>query len=166
VKKIQIVLLILSIFLTTPIASAAIKPVKAQPIDYADITGPEMLKIKVDNSELNLKKKAALVKVSITISDDLNSVDSPNVYYSRLDSGGKITKGKLFSSKNLIRISSTKIEGRVIEVFEMTSTFPKGLTKGNYQLLTGDFRDLAGNRRTDLSIINTKYELLPVISVS
>jgi hypothetical protein len=166
VKKIQIVLLILSIFLTTPIASAAIKPVKAQPIDYADITGPEMLKIKVDNSELNLKKKAALVKVSITISDDLNSVDSPNVYYSRLDSGGKITKGKLFSSKNLIRISSTKIEGRVIEVFEITLTFPKGLAKGNYQLLTGDFRDLAGNRRTDLSIINTKYELLPVISVS
>ena len=158
--------MILPIFLSNPTASAAIKPVKAQPTDYSDITGPEMLKIKVDNSELNLKKKAVSVKVSITVSDDLNSIDSPNVYFSRLDSGGKITKGKLFSSKNLVRISSAKIEGRVIEVYEMTSTFPKGLAKGNYQLLTGDFRDLAGNRRTDLSIVNTKYELLPVISVS
>jgi hypothetical protein len=165
-KKTQIILVILTTLLVTPTASGAIKPVKAQPIDYADITGPEMLKVRVDNSDLYLNKKPVVVKVSITISDDLNSVDSPNVYFSRLDSGGKITKGKLFSSKNLVRISSTKIEGRVIEVFEMTSTFPKGLAKGNYQLLTGDFRDLAGNRRTDLSIVNTKYELLPVISVS
>lgn len=48
----------------------------------------------------------------------------------------------------------------------MTSAFPKGLAKGNYQLLTGDFRDLAGNRRTDLSVFKPKYEFLPVATVS
>lgn len=165
-RKVQIFLPLLFIALSIPSVHSANKSVAPQIIDYADVTGPEMLKIRIDNSELNLKKKAAVVKISITVSDDLNSVDSPNVYFSRLDSSGKITKGKQFSSKNLTRISSTKIEGRVIEVFEMTSAFPKGLAKGNYQLLTGDFRDLAGNRRTDLSAVNTKYELLPVISVS
>jgi hypothetical protein len=165
-RKMQIFLAVFLLASSMSPARSATKPVAPQTIDYADISGPEILKIRVDNSELNLKKKAAVLKISITVSDDLNSVDSPNVYFSRLDSSGKITKGKLFSSKNLKRISSTKIEGHVIEVFEMTSVFPKGLAKGNYQLLTGDFRDLAGNRRADLSVVNTKYELLPDITVS
>jgi hypothetical protein len=165
-RKVQIFLAVLLLVFSMPSAHSATKSVAPQSIDYTDVTGPEMLKIRVDNSELSLKKKAAVVKISITVSDDLNSVDSPNVFFSRLDSSGKITKGKLFSSKNLKRISSTKIEGFVVEVFVMTSAFPKGLAKGNYQLQTGDFRDLAGNRRTDLSVVNTKYELLPVISVS
>ena len=165
-KKLSVFLITLVTLSVTQPALAAPKSVGAQSIDYSDITGPEMLKIRIDKDELNLKKKPSVVKITITVSDDLNSVDSPNVYFSRLDSGGKITKGKLFGSKNLLRVSSNKIDGHVIEVFEMSSTFPKELSKGNYQLLTGDFRDLAGNRRTDLSIVNTKYELLPVVTVS
>lgn len=165
-KELSVFLITLVTLSVTQPALAAPKSVGSQSIDYSDITGPEMLKIRIDKDELNLKKKPSVVKITITVSDDLNSVDSPNVYFSRLDSGGKITKGKLFGSKNLLRVSSNKIDGHVIEVFEMSSTFPKGLAKGNYQLLTGDFRDLAGNRRTDLSIVNTKYELLPVVTVS
>jgi hypothetical protein len=101
----------------------------------------------------------------MTVADDLNSVDGVNIYFSRLDTSGKLTGGKLFSSKKYIKKSSNKIEGRVEEVFEMTTTFPKGLAVGKYQLLSGDFRDLAGNRRTDSSTDNSAYESLPVISV-
>jgi hypothetical protein len=166
VKKLIIFIITLVTLSVTQPALAASKSVGSQSIDYSDTTGPEMLKIRIDKDELNLKKKASIVKITITVSDDLNSVDSPSVYFSRLDSAGKVTKGKLFGSKNLLRVSSTKIDGHVIEVFEMSSTFPRGLVKGNYQLLTGDFRDLAGNRRTDLSAVNTNYELLPVVTVS
>lgn len=164
-KKLKIFSMPLVALLVTQPAFATPKSVGSQSIDYSDITGPEMLKIRIDKTELNLKKKASDVKIVITVSDDLNSVDTPNVFFSKLNSDGKITKGKLFVSKNLVRMSSTKIDGHIIEVFEMTSTFPKGLAKGSYQLLTGDFRDLAGNRRTDLSIVNSKYEFLPVVNV-
>jgi hypothetical protein len=101
----------------------------------------------------------------MTVADDLNSVEGVNIYFSRLDASGKITGGKLFSSKKYIKKSSTKLDGRVVEIFEMTTTFPKGLAVGSYQLLTGDFRDLAGNRRTDSSTDNSAYESLPVISI-
>jgi hypothetical protein len=47
----------------------------------------------------------------------------------------------------------------------MASTFPKGLAAGNYQLMTSDFRDLASNRRQDLSTVNGSADLLPVITV-
>ena len=136
-------------------ANAASKPVRNFPIDYADTTGPEMLKIRVDKNELNVKKKALTVKIIMTVTDDLNSVEGVNIYFSRLDASGKITGGKLFSSKKYVKKSSIKLEGKVVEVFEMTTTFPKGLAVGNYQLLTGDFRDLAGNRRTDSSTDNS-----------
>jgi hypothetical protein len=159
----------LAICLVIPVnsfANAASKPVRNLPIDYADTTGPEMLKIRVDKNELNLRKKAVAVKITMTIVDNLNSIDGVNIYFSRLDANEKITGGKLFSSKKYIKKSSTKLDGRVVEIFEMTTTFPKGLAVGKYQLLTGDFRDLAGNRRTDSSTDNSAYELLPVISVS
>jgi hypothetical protein len=146
-------------------AIAASKPIRNLPIDYADTTGPEMLKIRVDKNELNVRKKAATLKITMTVADDLNSVEGVNIYFSRLDANGKITGGKLFSSKKYVKKSSNKLEGRVEEVFEMTTTFPKGLATGKYQLLTGDFRDLAGNRRTDSSTDNASYELLPIISV-
>jgi hypothetical protein len=148
------------------ITFAAGKEVRNLPIDYADTTGPEMLKIRVDKNELNVRKKAVTVKITMTVVDDLNSIDGVNIYFSRLDANGKITGSKLFSSKKYVKKSSNKIEGRVEEVFEMTTTFPKGLAGGKYQLLTGDFRDLAGNRRTDSSTDNSAYESLPVISVS
>jgi hypothetical protein len=159
----------LAICLVIPVtnfANAASKPVRNLPIDYADTTGPEMLKIRVDKNELNVRKKAITVKITMTVADDLNSVDGVNIYFSRLNASGKITGGKLFSSKKYIKKSSIKLEGKVVEVFEMTTTFPKGLAVGNYQLLTGDFRDLAGNRRTDSSTDNSAYELLPIIFVS
>jgi hypothetical protein len=159
----------LAICLVIPVnsfANAANKPVRNLPINYADITGPGMLKIRVDKNELNVRKKAATLKITMTVADDLNSVEGVNIYFSRLDASGKITGGKLFSSKKYIKKSSTKLDGRIVEVFEMTTTFSKGLAVGNYQLLTGDFRDLAGNRRTDSSTDNYAYELLPVISVS
>jgi hypothetical protein len=160
--------LALILTLVTPVNSvayAAGKPVRNLPIDYADTTGPEMLKIRVDKNELNVRKKAVTVKITMTVVDDLNSIDGVNIYFSRLDANGKITGSKLFSSKKYIKKSSNKIEGRVEEVFEMTTTFPKGLAVGKYQLLTGDFRDLAGNRRTDSSTDNSAYESLPVISI-
>ena len=147
------------------LANASSKPVRNLPIDYADITGPEMLKISVDKNALNVRKKAVTVKITMTVVDDLNSIDGVNIYFLRLDANGKITGGKLFGSKKYIKKSSSKLEGRVVEIFEMTTTFPKGLAVGNYQLLTGDFRDLAGNRRIDSSTDNSAYESLPVISV-
>ena len=165
-KKSHIFLVICLLVSLMPSAQSAPKSIAPQPIDYSDVTGPQMLKIKIDTDELNLNKKSAVIRATLTVSDDLNSVSSPNIYFSRLDSLGKITKGKLFGSKNLVRISSNKTGGQVIEVFEMFSTFPKGLAKGNYQLLTGDFRDLVGNRRVDLALVNAQYDLLPVVSVN
>ncbi len=58
-----------------------------------------MLKIRVDNTELNLIKKEVYVKISITVYDDLNFVDKVNAYFSRIDSGKKITKGKFLGSE-------------------------------------------------------------------
>jgi hypothetical protein len=85
------------------LANAASKPVRNLPIDYADTTGPEMLKIRVDKNELNVRKKAATLKITMTVADDLNSVEGVNIYFSRLDASGKITGGKLFSSKKYIK---------------------------------------------------------------
>ena len=70
-----------------------------------------MLKIRVDNTELNSKKKEVSVKISITVSDVFNSIDSLNVYFSRLNSGKKITKGRFFGSECFIRISSLGLRG-------------------------------------------------------
>ena len=108
-----------------------------------------------------------VVKIIVTVSDDLNSIGDVGVYFSRLDSNGKVTGPKLMVSKPKpsIRTSSKEIDGRRIEVFEMSSTFPKGLAAGQYKLLTGDFRDLASNRRQDLSAVNSASVLLPIISV-
>jgi hypothetical protein len=151
----------------TPMAFAATKAVKPAAIDYSDVTGPKLESVQVDKTALNLKSKAVVVKVIVTVSDDLNSVNDAGVYFSRLDSEEKITGPKLMPSKPKpsMRISSKIVDGRRIEVFEMTSTFPKGLAVGRYKLLTGDFRDLASNRRQDLSTVNGSPDLLPVITV-
>jgi len=37
------------------------------------------------------------------------------------------------------------------------------LAVGNYQLLTGDFRDLAGNRRTDSSTDNSSPNKIVIL---
>jgi hypothetical protein len=163
-KKIYILLLIIAIDYFQP-AYAAPKAIKPAPINYSDITGPEMISVTADKNELDLSKKSALIKITMTVSDDLNSIDGAMTYFSRLDGEGKITGSKLFAAKNSIRVSSTKIEGRIVEIFEMSTTFPKGLAKGKYQLLTGDFRDLASNRRSDLSDVNKSLGNLPVITV-
>jgi hypothetical protein len=151
----------------TPVATAATNAVKSAEVDYADVTGPKLESVKVDKTTLNLKSKSVVVKIIVTVSDDLNSVDNPGVFFSRLDSEGKITGPKLMPSKPKPskRISSTVVDGRRIEVFEMTSTFPKGLAKGSYRLMTGDFRDLASNRRQDLSDFNGSTDSLPVVTV-
>ena len=164
----RLAVLFLALFtLLTPVATAATKAVKPATIDYSDVTGPKLESVKVDKTTLNLKNKAAVVKIIVTVSDDLNSVDNPSVYFSRLDSEGKITGPKLMPSKPKPskRISSKVIDGRRIEVFEMTSTFPKGLAIGSYRLMTGDFRDLTSNRRQDLSVINGAPDSLPVVTV-
>ena len=160
--------LFLTLFtLLTPVATAATKAVKPAIIDYSDVTGPKLESVKVDKTTLNLKSKAVVVKIIVTVSDDLNSVDNPGVFFSRLDSEGKITGPKLMSSrpKPSKRISSKVVDGRRIEVFEMSSTFPKGLAIGRYRLMTGDFRDLASNRRQDLSVFNSSPDLLPIVTV-
>jgi hypothetical protein len=156
----------LSTFIT-PVALAVTKAVKPAAIDYSDITGPNLVSVQVDKTVLSVKKKAVIVKVIVTVSDDLNSVNDAGVYFSRLDSEGKITGPKLMTSKPKPskRISSKIVDGQRIEVFEMTCTFPKGLAVGRYALLTADFRDLASNRRQDLSSINGSANSLPVIIV-
>jgi hypothetical protein len=156
-----------SSILFAPVAAASTKAVKPAPVDYSDVTGPKIENVKVDKTSLNLRKKAATVKILITVSDDLNSVDDASAYFSRLDADGKITGPKLMVSKPKPskRISSKLIDGRRVEVFEMTSTFPKGLAVGQYKMMTGDFRDMASNRRQDLSSTNSS-DLLPIITVS
>ena len=153
--------------LLTPMAFAATKAVKPAAIEYSDVTGPKLESVQVDKTALNLKSKAAVVKIIVTVSDDLNSVNDAGVYFSRLDSEGKITGSKLMSSKPKPskRISSKIVDGQRVEVFEMTCTFPKGLAVGRYALLTGDFRDLASNRRQDLATVNGSADLLPVVTV-
>ena len=150
-----------------PGAIATIKPVKPAAIDYSDVTGPKFEKVKIDKNTLNLSKKAVVVKILVTVSDDLNSVNDVGVYFSRLDAEGKITGPKLMDSKPKpsIRIKSIIVAGRRIEVFEMASTFPKGLAAGSYKLMVSDFRDLAQNRRQDLSTANNSAEFLPIITV-
>jgi hypothetical protein len=166
--RLALVLVVTSSILFAPVASASTKAVKPAPIDYSDVTGPKIDSIKVNTTSLNLSKKAAVVKIIITVSDDLNSVNDASAYFSRLDTDGKITGPKLMISKPKPskRVSSKIIDGRRVEVFEMTSTFPKGLAAGQYKLLTGDFRDLASNRRQDLSSVNQSADLLPIITVS
>jgi hypothetical protein len=148
-------------------ANAATKAVKPAVIDYSDVTGPTLKSVQVDKTVLNLKRKAVVVKVIVTVSDDLNSVNDAGVYFSRLDSDEKITGPKLMPSKPKPskRISSKIVDGQRVEVFEMTCIFPKGLAAGRYALLTGDFRDLASNRRQDLSSVNGSTDLLPVVTV-
>ena len=163
-----LILAVASSMLVTPVAVASTKAVKPAAIDYSDVTGPKIDSIKVNTTTLDLSKKAAVVKIVITVSDDLNSVNNVSVVFSRLDADGKIIKGpKLMASKPAPskRISSKLVDGRRVEVFEMASTFPKGLAAGNYQLMTSDFRDLASNRRQDLSTVNESADLLPVITV-
>ena len=155
---------VLSTFLT-PSANAATKVVKPAAVDYSDVTGPMFESVKVDKTTLNLKSKAAVVNMIVTVSDDLNSVDGVMVYFSRLDSAGNITGPKLMAAKLSKRISSKILDGRRVEVFELSSTFPKGLAIGRYKLLTGDFRDLASNPRQDLSTTNSSPDLLPIITV-
>ena len=166
--RLSLVLVVTSSILFAPEASASTKAVKHAPIDYSDVTGPKIDSIKVNTTILNLSKKAAVVKIIITVSDDLNSVNDASAYFSRLDTDGKITGPKLMISKPKPskRVSSKIIDGRRVEVFEMTSTFPKGLAAGQYKMLTGDFRDLASNRRQDHSNVNQSADLLPIITVS
>lgn len=166
--RLALVLVVTSSILFAPVASASTKAVKPAPIDYSDMAGPKIDSIKVNTTSLNLSKKAAVVKIIITVSDDLNSVNDASAYFSRLDRDGKITGPKLMISKPKPskRVSSKIIDGRRVEVFEMTSTFPKGLAAGQYKMLTGDFRDLASNRRQDLSSANQSDDLLPIITVS
>ena len=166
--RLSLVLVVTSSILFAPIAGASTKVVNPAPIDYSDVTGPKIDSIKVNTTNLNLSKKAAVVKIIITVSDDLNSVNDASAYFSRLDTDGKITGPKLMISKPKPskRVSSKIIDGRRVEVFEMTSTFPKGLAAGQYKMLTGDFRDLASNRRQDLSSVNSSSDLLPRITVS
>ena len=166
--RLALVLVVTSSILFAPVASASTKAVKPAPIDYSDMTGPKIDSIKVNTTSLNLSKKAAVVKIIITVSDDLNSINDASAYFSRLDTDGKITGPKLMISKPKPskRVSSKIIDGRRVEVFEMTSTFPKGLAAGQYKMLTGDFRDLASNRRQDLSSANQSDDLLPIITVS
>ena len=166
--RLSLVLVVTSSILFAPVAGASTKEVKPAPIDYSDVTGPKIDSIKVNTTTLNLSKKAAVVKIIITVSDDLNSVNDASAYFSRLDTDGKITGPKLMISKPKPskRVSSKIIDGRRVEVFEMTSTFPKGLAAGKYKMLTGDFRDLASNRRQDLSNVNQSADLLPIITVS
>lgn len=166
--RLALVLVVTSSILFAPVASASTKAVKPAPIDYSDVTGPKIDSIKVNTTSLNLSKKAAVVKIIITVSDDLNSVNDASAYFSRLDTDGKITGPKLMITKPKPskRVSSKIIDGRRVEVFEMTSTFPKGLAAGQYKMLTGDFRDLASNRRQDLSSVNQSADLLPIITVS
>lgn len=165
-RKITVALTIVLIASFAP-AFAATKAVKPAAIDYSDVTGPILESVDIDKTILNLKRKAVIVKITITVSDDLNSVDNASVYFSRLDSEGKITGPKLMLSKPKPskRISSKVIDGRRFEVFEMSSTFPKGLAVGQYQLVTADFRDLASNRRQDLSPVNESTDSLSVIIV-
>ena len=162
-----LIVAITSVMLMAPAAVAATKSVNPAVIDYSDVTGPKIDSIEVNTTTLDLRKKAATVKILITASDDLNSIDNANAYFSRLDADGKITGSKLMLSKPKPskRISSKLVDGRRIEVFEMTSTFPKGLAAGRYKMLTGDFRDLASNRRQDLSTVNGSADSLPVITV-
>lgn len=80
-RKIQKFCAVFLLSFSMPTAHSATKTATPHIIDYADFTGPEMLKIRVDNSELNLKKKAAVGKISITVSDEVNSVDSPNIFF-------------------------------------------------------------------------------------
>lgn len=166
--RLSLVLVVTSSILFAPVAGASTKAVKPAPVDYSDVTGPKIDSIKVSTTTLNLSKKAAVVKIIITVSDDLNSVNDASAYFSRLDTDGKITGPKLMISKPKPskRVSSKIIDGRRVEVFEMTSTFPKGLAAGQYKMLTGDFRDLASNRRQDLSSVNQSADLLPIITVS
>lgn len=166
--RLSLVLVVASSILLAPVAGASTKVVKPAPVDYSDVTGPKIDSIKVNTTILNLSKKAAVVKIIITVSDDLNSVNDASAYFSRLDTDGKITGPKLMITKPKPskRVSSKIIDGRRVEVFEMTSTFPKGLAAGQYKMLTGDFRDLASNRRQDLSSVNQSADLLPIITVS
>lgn len=166
--RLALVLVVTSSILFAPVAGASTKAVKPAPVDYSDVTGPKIDSIKVSTTTLNLSKKEAVVKIIITVSDDLNSVDDASAYFARLDTDGKITGPKLMISKPKPskRVSSKIIDGRRVEVFQMTSTFPKGLAAGQYKMLTGDFRDLASNRRQDLSSVNQSADLLPIITVS
>ena len=151
--------------LLTPAATAATKVVKPAVIDYSDVTGPKIESVKIDKKILNLKSKAAVVKVVVTVSDDLNSVGGVMIYFSRLDLDGNITGSKLMAARSSTRTSSKVVDGRRVEVFELSSTFPKGLAVGRYRLMTGDFSDLASNRRQDLSEVNGSPDLLPVVTV-
>ena len=162
-----LILVVASSILITPVPVAAKKAVKPAAIEYSDVTGPKMDSIRVNVTTLNLRKKAAVIKIIITVSDDLNSVADASVFFVRLDEDGKIAGPKLMVSqpKPSKRISSKLVDGRRVEIFEMTSTFPKGLATGLYQLVTGDFRDLASNRRQDLSTVNSPADFLPVITV-
>lgn len=164
--RLSLVLVVTSSILFAPVAGASTKAVKPAPVDYSDVTGPKIDSIKVNTTTLNLSKKSAAVKIIITVSDDLNSVDDASAFFARLDTDGKIMGSKLMISKPSKRVSSKIIDGRRVEVFEMTSTFPKGLAAGQYKMLTGDFRDLASNRRQDLSSVNQSADLLPIITVS
>ena len=166
VRKIAVALATVLVASFTP-AFAATKAVKPAAIDYSDVTGPILESVDIDKTILNLKRKAVTVKITITVSDDLNSVDNASAYFSRLDTEGKITGPKLMLSKPKPskRVSSMLIDGRRFEVFEMSSTFPKGLAVGQYQLVTADFRDLASNRRQDLSTVNESSDLKPLITV-
>jgi len=132
------------------------KAVKSAPVDYSDVTGPILVNVTVDKLELDLMTKSSSLKILITVSDDLNSIDNAGACFARLNNNGQYTGSKLFCSlpKPSKRISSKILNGQRVEVFEMYSNFPKGLASGRYQILISDFWDLASNRRQDLQSTN------------
>ena len=150
-------------FLFLDSSTASADSAKARKIDWSDTSGPTWKSTVLSAQRLDVRKKASVLKITSVLKDDLNSVDSVSICLFELDDRGDLVKGrKLFCTLGT-RTKSLAYEGGILETFQFLVKIPKGLASGGYKAMLGDFRDTAGNRRTDISTSKGQEPSLQII---
>jgi len=122
----------------------------ADPVNYADTEEPFIDLVALSNQKIDTSKSSIKFQVTITASDNLNTLENIWVHIYRENSSGAVQVNNVgvVSGSDLANPISVKIVGgRVVSTYQAIIELPKGFAAGNYYIYSFA-KDRAGNYPT------------------
>lgn len=119
-------------------------PVIANSVNYADKISPQIDLLELSNQRIETSKSASKLLVTVTASDDLNSLEYILLAVYRDSEPLPVRVNSLGDRISNSPISRQVVNGRVSEKHQVTFDIPKGLAAGTYYVYAFG-KDLAGN---------------------
>ena len=140
-RKFTIVFLAILTIFSLQVAQAA------DPVNYADTEEPLIDLVTLSNQKMETSKSSTKFQVTVTASDNLNTLQNIWVHIYRENSTGAVEVNNVgvVSGSDLANPISVKIVGgRVVSTYQAIIELPKGFAAGNYYIYSFA-KDRAGN---------------------